>query len=130
MFETLVLASDGQQWVTMMVTRIGTAIIHIFTSGMVGWALVQVRYKRRYGLLCLSYLAAVAIHGLWNSITLFYSFSFMAVFYKLQFPYPFIFDIGWTAPWSLTFLAAGAFITLLYANRSLRHPLDTTKEAR
>ena len=119
--ESLVLTSDGQQWVSMMVARIGTAIIHIFTSGLVGWALVQARYKRTYVLLGVSYLVAVLIHGLWNALTLFSTFSVLAILHGLQPPFAFISYMGWIAPFGLVFLTIATFITLLVTNRLLGH---------
>jgi hypothetical protein len=121
MIESLVLTSDGQQWISMMVARIGTAIIHILTSGLVGWALVQIRQKRGFVLLFTSYIVAVILHGMWNALTLFSTFSILSFLRGLQLPYAYIYNLGWIAPFGLIFLASGSFVTLLYANRLLRH---------
>jgi len=120
-FESLVLTSVGQQWVSVMVARIGTAIMHIFTSGLVGWGLVQARNKRGYALLVVSYLTAVLIHSLWNALTLISTFSVLAILHGLKYQFTFINNLGLVAPFGLVFLTIGAFVTLLFANRSLGH---------
>ena len=128
LFESLVLVGDGQQWVSLVVARIGTAAIHIFTSGLTGWALVQVWHKRRYGLLGASYLIAVLIHGLWNALTLVFSFTAMAGLQSMEFQIPYFFELGQVAPFGLVFLALGAFSGLLWANRSLRIKDERSKD--
>ena len=121
MVESLMLVSAGQQWVYMMVARIGTAIIHIFTSGLIGWALVQARNKRGYARLGLSYFASVSIHGMWNALTLFSTFFYLAIRNGFTLPYDIIYRLGLSAPFGLVFLAIGTFIILLKANRLMGH---------
>lgn len=69
LFESLALSSNGEAWIYLVVARIGTAVIHILTAGLMGWALVQAWGKKRYLRLAVTYLTAVSIHGLWNALT-------------------------------------------------------------
>jgi len=70
MFESLAAFSNGEEWATVAVVRMGTAAVHIVTTGLVGWALVGAWREKRYLQLGLTYLAAAAIHGSWNATTI------------------------------------------------------------
>jgi hypothetical protein len=69
-FESLALSSGGEDWLSVAVVRSGTAIIHILTAAFSGWAIAQAWGQGRYLRLALTYLAVVAVHGLWNGMTL------------------------------------------------------------
>jgi hypothetical protein len=60
--------ADG--WVSMSVVRVGTGILHIFTSAMMGWALTSSWRSYRLGKLGLTYLGCIAVHGLWNFLAI------------------------------------------------------------
>lgn len=78
LMESLLLAANSNQWSGLMVARIGTSAIHIFNTGIVGYAIVQAVRRRRYLQLGLTYLAAILLHGLWNALTLWIAFSSLA----------------------------------------------------
>ncbi len=60
----------ADSWVSMSVVRVGTGILHIFTSAMMGWALTSSWRSYRMGKLGLTYLGCIAIHGLWNFLAI------------------------------------------------------------
>ncbi len=60
-----------------MLARTGTSAVHILTAGLTGWALALTWQKRRFLPLLLAYLCSVMIHGLWNGLTLMYSFNLL-----------------------------------------------------
>jgi hypothetical protein len=68
--ESLGLASSGEEWASLAVARIGTAGIHILTTGLSGWALALAWRQNRYLRLGYVYLFNVFYHGLWNALTL------------------------------------------------------------
>ena len=70
LIESLGLASSGDAWASLAVARIGTAGIHIFTTGLSGWALALAWRQNRYLRLGGVYLFNVFYHGLWNALTL------------------------------------------------------------
>lgn len=78
-FETSFNASqtDPQSWLVVIITRVGTGALHIFVSGLVGYGLAMAWSKRSYKTLFFSYLCAVSIHGLWNSMAMLYAMSQM-----------------------------------------------------
>jgi len=73
--ESLLLTSNGQEWVSLMVARIGTSALHILTTAMIGWALVNAWQRGRYLRLGATYLGMVGLHGLWNGLTLYTAFQ-------------------------------------------------------
>ncbi len=76
LFESLALSSSsGNDWLYLVIARIGTAVIHILTTGLTGWALALAWREKRYLRLGAVYLLAVLIHGSWNSLSLLSSFG-------------------------------------------------------
>jgi hypothetical protein len=120
LFESLVLSSGGQDWVFLVTARIGTAVIHILTAGLTGWALALAWREKRYFILGLTYLAAVFIHGLWNGMTLMITFSSFAETPDLQDTLPLVTRLGSIGPIALGFITLAAFTVLLLSNRALR----------
>jgi hypothetical protein len=70
LIESLGLASSGEEWASLAVARMGTAGVHILTTGLSGWALALAWRQNRYLRLGGVYLFNVAFHGLWNALTL------------------------------------------------------------
>jgi hypothetical protein len=69
LFENLGNTSGGgAEWALLASSRISTLLLHSFTAGLVGWALVSAWSQRRYLRLVLTYALAVFIHGLWNGM--------------------------------------------------------------
>lgn len=120
-FESLVLTSGGEEWAVLMAARVGTSVIHILTTGMMGWALVMAWELKRYGQLGLVYLSAVLIHGAWNALTLFTTYTSLVEMQGVQVEFAGLQALGEAAPFALGALAVSSFLTLLWANRSLAH---------
>lgn len=74
LFESLALTLGGDGWATIVLARVGTAVVHILTSAITGWALVQAWQKRGFLRLLLAYTFGVILHGLWNGLTVVYAF--------------------------------------------------------
>jgi len=118
LFESLVMINGADMWVTLVVARIGTAFVHILTSGLTGWALALAWGRRRYLRLILTYLGAVLIHGLWNSISIMTSFSVLGAIEGLEVP-TMLTTLGNLAPVGLSILAGCALAALLWINHKL-----------
>lgn len=65
--ESLALPLDTSNWLALVTTRLGTAVIHILNGALCGWAFVQLWTRKRYRRALGAYLSAVLIHGLWNA---------------------------------------------------------------
>ncbi|MBN2149471.1 MAG: PrsW family intramembrane metalloprotease [Anaerolineales bacterium] len=63
-------SAGGSEWAIVAASRITTALLHILTSGMLGYALASAWQERKYLRLGLAYLLAVTLHSLWNGLAL------------------------------------------------------------
>jgi len=54
-------------WAVVVAVRAGTSLLHIMTTGLMGWAIVAAFRERRFGRLLATYLTVVLIHGIWNA---------------------------------------------------------------
>jgi hypothetical protein len=122
LFENFSLgASAGEDWAMVLSARIGTSLIHILTAGMVGWALSLAWTEKRYLRLALTYLAAVAIHAMWNGTVIISAatelfgtaVSLPEIFYILSTAAPLIFGA----------LIMGCFMLLFGFNSALRRAI-------
>jgi len=69
-------APVGENWLVLILGRFGTGILHIGTTGLMGWALAQAWQKSgSWVKLGGVYLAAVVIHGVWNFFGLLMGFG-------------------------------------------------------
>ncbi len=57
-------------WFALLLGRMGTGLLHVTLSGLVGWGLASAFYNRNWGRLVGNYVLAVAIHGVWNLFAL------------------------------------------------------------
>lgn len=118
-FESLAATSSGESWVILVVARVGTAIIHILTTSLMGWALVSAWRQKRYLRLLGTYLGVVILHGAWNALTV--NSLFSGIFNELQITTSTIFpQLGAITPLILGIFAALAFAALIWVNRLLR----------
>lgn len=57
---------QGADWAPVLATRVGTGLLHIVTTGLVGWGIASALRERRWLRLLLTFTSAVILHGLWN----------------------------------------------------------------
>jgi hypothetical protein len=68
LLESLNASADGTvSWPVIVSVRGGASLLHIVTSGLVGWGIVSAFREKRFGRLAAAYLTAVLIHGVWNA---------------------------------------------------------------
>jgi RsiW-degrading membrane proteinase PrsW (M82 family) len=58
-----------ETWPLAALARLAATVMHCATGGLVGWGWGQFWTARRPRRFLASYLAAVAVHGLWNGVT-------------------------------------------------------------
>lgn len=116
--ENMLFTSNPGEWALVVLARFGTAAVHIFTAGLVGWALATAWKRRRYGLLALTYLLAVLVHGLWNGLTV-----AMAYHQLLQLggrSPAWLGQVALVTPGALFLLAVGCLVGVWWGNRRLQ----------
>jgi hypothetical protein len=114
------LSQRTELWLPLVLTRTGTALLHITCSGLTGWGLAAAWQNKRYMKLLGLYLLAAAIHGSWNFLAQLISLEgFMPAGSAFSF-------IGQAAPFIMAGLAVVIFGGLLLVNRHLRSQQPTT----
>jgi len=120
LFESLMLSGGGESWMWIVLGRAGTAVLHIITSSLMGWALVQAWTHARFLRLGLVYLAAVLVHGTWNAVVIVNAYLTLSTELPASLELPGIAGwIGKAAPVILVLIATLMLSILFWANRRL-----------
>ena len=72
---SLVSQINANDWLSGVVLRSSTGLLHIGLSGLVGYGIAKARSDKRWGAMLLTLLGATGLHGLWNSMALLNGFS-------------------------------------------------------
>lgn len=86
LIETLGVSAQTADWASLLLTRIGTGALHITTSALMGAAIVYAIRERRYFRLLGMYLLSVFLHGLWNTLAIFFAFATLSELFELENP--------------------------------------------
>ncbi len=108
----------GGNWAILALGRGGTALLHITTAGIMGWALAATWRDGRFGRLVFGYLAAAGLHGLWNLASLSLGSSPLLNFSTRALPSSL--NLGILASTALPALVVILLAVLINANRRLR----------
>ncbi|MDK2982415.1 MAG: hypothetical protein PWQ55_2762 [Chloroflexota bacterium] len=76
---SLVSQISASDWLSGVVLRSATGLLHIGLSGLVGYGIAKARSEKRWGGMLLTLLAATGLHGLWNSMALLNGYSTTAL---------------------------------------------------
>jgi RsiW-degrading membrane proteinase PrsW (M82 family) len=120
LIETLGVSPQTTGWASLLLTRIGTDLLHITTSALMGAAIVSAIQGSKYLRLLGTYILSVSLHGLWNALAILYTFSALADITKE----PNVLA-GKQVPLSIGmgFLALLFLLTLVLSNRRMVNPL-------
>jgi len=124
LIETIGVSGQVGEWASLLFTRIGTGLLHITTSALMGAAIVLAWRERRYMRLFGTYLLAVLLHGLWNAFAMLFTFSTLADL--LDQPGP----LASIRPWLIavmSLLAISLFTLLILTNRKMRATFGLTQ---
>lgn len=125
LLESLLSLSNpvGQGWSVLAAGRAGTALLHITTTALIGWAIASARQNQSYLQLLLVYLLSTGLHGLWNALSVFWG---MSTLYNGASETPAIMSaLVRMAPAGLIFLALLLLAVLWATNRRLRQMYPT-----
>lgn len=124
-FESLALANASTDWAVLALARVGTALLHIVTTGLTGWALVQIwpsapgRTRHNVARLAITYLVVVCLHGLWNGLTLVTAWVNLVHQFDSN-PNDVLMQAGQLAPFGLGTLVLIFFAILVVVNNRVR----------
>ena len=126
LIETVGASGQVSEWASLLSSRIGTGLLHITTSGLMGAAIVLAWRERRYLRLLGTYFLAILLHGLWNAFAILFTFSNLAELLKqpgqLATIQPAIIVI-------MSLLAAALFVILILSNRRLRERILPARQS-
>lgn len=118
LFESLNASADGSMtWAVIVTARTGTSLLHMMTSGLVGWGIASAFGERRIGRFFAAYALAVLIHGIWNAAAA--GTGIAAIGEMIGRP-EWVFTVAPALVCGLMTLAIGICAVLIASNRKLR----------
>jgi hypothetical protein len=109
----------------LSIVRAGTDLVHVLTSGLMGWALVSAWREKKYSQLGLTFLLVIVIHGIWNALAL-SSAAQLAIDFMPN-PSQWVQNLPSASAAGLIVLTVTNFLLLVFMNRRLS---GTTTPAR
>jgi len=64
------MGSASDAWVSTVIGRVGTGLLHVTTAGILGRAMAKSWQDGRYSRISLTYLEMIVLHGTWNFFAL------------------------------------------------------------
>jgi hypothetical protein len=121
LFENLMVFEAETVWYAVLLARMTTTTIHVFTSGLMGWALVQAWQSRRYLRLLAMYVLVVLIHGIWNAAAALLAISnLLHSLTKLENPPVLPYHLQANATILMVIMSITCFILLILLNRKMK----------
>lgn len=120
--ETIGVSGQAAEWSNLLVSRIGTGLLHITTSALMGAAIMLAWRERRYLRLLGTYLLAILLHGLWNAFAILFTFSNIAEVFEQPGR---LVNMQPTLVAIMSVLALILFVILLFSNRNLTRSMPT-----
>jgi uncharacterized membrane protein YiaA len=121
LIETIGVSNQTVEWASLLFSRIGTGLLHITTSALMGAALVLAWRERRYLRLIGTYFLVVLLHGLWNTFAMLFTFSGLA---ELIGQSGFLSTLQPVMIITMSILAIGLFAILVIFNRKMRNSVQ------
>ncbi len=126
--ETTNVSGQVEEWGSLLFTRIGTGLLHVTTSALMGAAIVMAWRERRYLRLLGTYLIAIFLHGLWNTAAIAYGFSTLTGMFAQENQFR---SLHLIAIISMSVLTVALLATLLTTNYKLKRaaPINKIQES-
>ncbi len=119
LIESLNASGNGTDtWPIIVSIRAGTSLLHMTTSGLVGWGVASAFREKRILRLFAAYLSAVAIHGVWNACAVGAGLSMAG---ELIGKPEWLFNILPAMAGGMSVIGIGMLIVLIASNKKLRN---------
>ena len=123
LIESLNVSGNGSgSWAVIIAVRAGTSLLHMTTSGLMGYAIVALVRQKKFGRFIGTYLATTVLHGIWNACAAGSAISTLGGFIGKP-------EWIWNLPAAVCgvmLLMLGIFIVLIAANRKVRAELESS----
>lgn len=117
LFESLNASADGTvSWSVIVIARAGTSILHMTTSGLVGWGILSAVKEKKIRRFVAAYFTSVLVHGIWNAAAVGAGLS--AIGESIGRP-EWLFNYAPALICGLIVMAIGMFAVLTASNRKL-----------
>lgn len=117
LFESLNASADGTvSWSVIVIARAGTSILHMTTSGLVGWGILSAVKEKKVRRFVAAYFTSVLVHGIWNAAAVGAGLS--AIGESIGRP-EWLFNYAPALICGLIVMAIGMFAVLTASNRKL-----------
>ena len=118
LIESLNASGNGSTtWPIIVSIRAGTSLLHMTTSGLVGWGIVSAFREKKFLRMGAAYLSAVTLHGIWNACAIGTGISSIG---ELVDKPEWAFNIIPAALCGMSVLGIGMLVVLIASNRKLR----------
>jgi hypothetical protein len=119
LIESLNASGNGTtSWPIIVSIRAGTGLLHIATSGLVGWGIIAAFREKRIMRFFAAYFTAATIHGIWNACAVGAGLSLVGEFIGKP---EWLFNIIPAMLCGMSVLGIGMFAVLIASNRKLRN---------
>ena len=119
LIESLNASADGtSSWPVIVSIRAGTSLLHMTTSGLVGWGIVSAFREKRILRFFAAYFTSVTLHGIWNACAAGTGIS--SIGESIGKP-EWLFNYIPALLSGMFILGVGMFIVLIASNRKLRN---------
>lgn len=115
----------GNAWIFMVAARAGTALLHISTTGLMGWGLASAWTEGRHLRLLGAFITAVLVHGFWNIFGILLGAGDLVHFTGQSL----LGRLTIISPFALLILVAALLIFLVRSNRYLRRVTSPWKSS-
>jgi len=118
MIESLNASGSGTEtWSAIVSVRAFTSLLHIMTSGLVGWGIVSAFREKRILRLFAAYFSAVTIHGVWNACAVGAGLSIVGEFIGKP---EWLHTVLPAMAGGMSILGVGMFFVLFASNKKIR----------
>jgi hypothetical protein len=124
-----VSGQGGTNWAVVVGLRAGTSLLHITTTGLMGWAIISTWTEKRLLRLPVIYMLTVLIHGIWNASAIGVGFAVISNQYVNS---DWLITIAFAAVCGMATLGVGLLALLIISNRKMRNialPVSSTAQA-
>jgi len=111
-------ASGTESWYVIVSVRASTSLLHVTTSGLVGWGIASAFREKRISRFFAAYFSAVAIHGIWNACAVGAGLSVVGEFIGRP---EWLFNLMPAMAGGMSVLGVGMLLVLLASNKKLRN---------